>query len=185
MAGKVLDAIRGTLSTGVFSLSHLEVSPMQKIGFYVLPLLVVLLACATAAIAQDEEIEAYTKTWSAFPQIVNNFILSVVYLGIYAASALIPMGYLKIYNGFETDMFYWIGALWLGGMAINALTHAMFPSHAVAVVLAIPLIFGWSLLMNTRDFADISFGDAWKIAAITAVVCAPYFGPTWRILPPA
>ena len=142
-----------------------------------------LLACTSLVLAQDEEIVTIKNSYALFPQIITTLVWSFIYIAIYAAAVLIPLGYLRLFNGFENEMLTWVGVLWLGGMAINALAYMLVGDHhrIFAILIAMPLLFGWSVFVNTRNFADLVLEDAARVAIVVAILCTPWFGPTWRI----
>ncbi|HEX2951135.1 MAG TPA: hypothetical protein VHV83_16450 [Armatimonadota bacterium] len=139
-----------------------------------------LLLCTAAAYAQTEEAE-YLGNFTIIKDILMTIIWSAIYIAIYAAALLIPLAYLRLFNGFETEMLWWIGATWAGGLVINGLVYAITSKPILAALIALPFIFGWSLLIGTRSFVDLLPRDAMRIAVVVAILCAPWFGPTWRI----
>jgi len=148
-------------------------------------ILLLLLATALAVSAQtDDLLKEYMQPWQLFPQIVQTIVWSIIYLAFYAAALIISLSYLKLFQGFDTELLYWIGALWLGGMVLNALVYHFTSVSWQAALLALPLLFGWSLFINTRSWADLTVQNGLRVALVVALVCAPYFGPTWRIVPP-
>jgi len=142
---------------------------------------VCLLLIATAALAQEEEIALMTGSYQLFHQLIRTLIFSSMYVLFYGAALVITLSYLKLFDGFETSTYLWIAALWFGGMVANFLAYKVTGHHFGAALLAMPIIFGWGVLINTRSWADLTLPDALRVAAVVAVVCAPYFGPTWMI----
>ncbi|HEY3377492.1 MAG TPA: hypothetical protein VGL77_08360 [Armatimonadota bacterium] len=153
---------------------------MSRSARYLLPLLLLLALCASAALAQGEEAE-YMGSFNIFRDIVQTLIWSGIYIAFYAAALLLTLGYLRLFTGFETEMVIWVAALWVGGMAINAVAYGITHNHFIAVLIAMPLLFGWSVFINTRNFGDLPLPEATRVALVVMLVCAPYFGPTWRI----
>lgn len=144
-----------------------------------------LLGCAAVALGQQEDIDTYFGAWSIFPGIVSTIIWCAIYLPIYAACLMVPMAYLQRFTGVDANLLLLIGVLWLGGMAANAVGYGLAGDDRrwLAVLIIIPLVFGWCVLICTRDWADFSLREALVVAAVTALVCTPYFGPTWRVKP--
>ncbi|MHB9131870.1 MAG: hypothetical protein ACYDBB_12395 [Armatimonadota bacterium] len=141
-----------------------------------------VLACVTAAFAQEDSIP---NPYSTFATILTTIVLFSVYLVLYAAGLMITLGYLNRFQGVDVMLLLWIAVLWLGGMGINFLADKISPQHPfLAALITMPLIFGWSMLINTRSWADLTVEDAWKVSLVLALICAPYFGPTWQVKPP-
>lgn len=161
---------------------------------FVLLLGVLLLLAISAAVAQDDDVTTYVSTWALFPQIILTIMWSSAYLAIYAAALIITLAYLQRFGAVDGDLLIWTGVLWLGGLVINALAYALagdlLPQHPavgrqlLAAGLAIPMLFGWTVFISTRQWGDLTVRDAMRVALVVALVCAPYFGSTWRIQPP-
>lgn len=142
------------------------------------------LACA-AALAQQEDVDTYMGTWTIFPMIIQTIIWFAAYLPIYAACLVVPMSYLQRFSGVDGNLLLLIGVLWAGGMLADWIGYRIAGEHRwLAVLIAMPLIFGWCVLIGTREWADLSLQDAMVVGVVSAVLCAPYFGPTWRIQSP-
>lgn len=154
----------------------------MKYRYIFLVLLALLVLCATAVYAQEEY--EYVGSFNLFSQVVSSIIWSAIYIAIYAGALIVPLAYLRLFNGYENEQLLWIGLLWAGGMVINALVYHITHIHFLAAILAIPLIFAWAVLINTRSFADLIMRDAVRVAAVVAVLCAPWFGPTWNVQRP-
>ncbi len=157
---------------------------------YLCGTLITLLCCCAVAYAQDEDVTGlindYAAPWPVFKQSIATLIWSICYLPIYIGAVVGVLQYLQRFPGFDSDLLIWIGALWIGGMVINALAYAV-PHHdkpVVAALIAMPFLFGWSYFISTRSFSDLLPAHAWKVALIVTLTCAPYFGTTWRILKP-
>jgi hypothetical protein len=154
-----------------------------------LGLLVVALLCtATVLLAQDEDIvdlvNQYPAGYQLMPQLIETIMWSAAYLLIYAAALVAPLMLWQRFTGFDSTMLAWIAVLWLGGQGINALVYRLTPHGWLAALIALPLLFGWTLFLATRSWADVLWRDALRLSLIVALCCAPYFGPTWRIKPP-
>ncbi len=150
---------------------------------YLLSLLIFLLVISLgSAVAQstDELINQYHSGPSVMGLLINTVIWSTVYLAIYTAALIVSLSYLKLFGGFDTELILWIGLLWGGGMVINAMAyHYIHAGSWVVALAALPLIFGWNLLISTRSFADLTLADAARVGIVIALFCAPWFHNTW------
>ncbi len=150
-------------------------------------LLFALGLCALAlslVYAQDDLQQQYQSSYQFSAQLLNTLIFSCTYLFIYASALVITLYFLQLFPGFDFSMFAWIAILWLGGMGANYLAYTLAPSkHLPPALIALPLIFGWSMLICTRSFADLALSHAAIVSLVIALVCTPYFGPTWQIKP--
>jgi hypothetical protein len=142
---------------------------------------VLLLCSATAALAQDDI--GYESGIHSFGMLFHTIVWFIIYLVIYALALPIGLTTLGLFRGFESEFIYWVLLLWGGGMGIDYLVYHMTgPKHNIlASLLALPLLFGWTLFISTRSFADLMFQSAVRIALIVALVGAPWMGPTWRM----
>lgn len=148
---------------------------------YLVPLAWALLLLAAVAWGQDEEWKEYSSGFSLFSGLIPTIIWSSAYLLIYTAALVITLSYLQRFGGFDGDLFLWIGLLWFGGMVINAYAYRVAHVNWLAAILALPCLFGWSLLVSTRAFAELTVREAIKVSLVLALVCAPYFGTTWHM----
>lgn len=160
---------------------------MSRLLRFIVPLLLVLLICTSVAYAQDEDIDGMIKTVAGAPSTVmvgmKTFMWIMMYLPIYAAALVVTLSYLRLFNGFDTDVLIWITVLWLGGIVMSYASHHLIHGHVGAVLLSLPLLFGWGMLVNTRAFADLTVKDAWRVALVVTLVCAPWFG-SWSLRRP-
>lgn len=143
-----------------------------------------LLLIAIAAFGQDEldeDVAMYTGTWPLFKMIIQTIMWSVIYLPAYGIALVAPIQIMGRFQGYDQDALIGIAATWLGGLAINVLAYAITPKHWLAALIALPIIFGWTMLITTRPWFDLLPADALKVSLVVALVCAPYFGPTWHI----
>lgn len=151
---------------------------------YIFPLLLLLCAIvATAVLAQDEETlsKSYLHAPATLGLIISTMLFTVGYLLLYAVAVVITLSFMQIFRGLDGEMLLWIGLLWLGGMGANYLAYRITATHWLAALITMPILFGWSLLINTRPWADLTLKDAARVGVVVMLVCAPYFGPTWRI----
>lgn len=155
----------------------------MKTTRYFLCALFVLLCFATVALAQDEEINQYYSAFSGGKAIIMTIMWCVAYMLIYAGALVVTLAYLRLFEGFETETYWWILLLWGAGMVINTLAYRITPIPWIAALICLPIIFGWTLFISTRSFADLTVPDAIRVAVVVAICCAPYFGPT-ILLPP-
>jgi hypothetical protein len=141
-----------------------------------------LLLLPRALWAQENDL-GYPNVYGTFNLIVKTILLSGAYLFIYAAALTLTLKSLNRFFEFDTGLLLWIAVLWLGGMGANAAGYALAGAHhpVLAALVAIPLIFGWTLFVCTREWADLLLPGALRVAIVTALCCAPYFGPTWYI----
>ncbi len=152
---------------------------MKKLIFFI----IIILLAIHFGFADNyvvEEQREYMGGIRVMGDLTGTFIWTSVYLLIYTASIGIPLSYLKYYVSLEPEMIWWVVFTWLGGMVINALAYKLIhlPYLGVAFI-AMPFIFGVSFFINWRN--DIPIGDSLKVAGVTALLCSPYFGPTWRM----
>jgi hypothetical protein len=152
---------------------------------YLLPLAFLLLLATTWAFAQEEEVNQYVGAFQIGRYIIGTLIWSAIYLVAYTVVLVLTLSYFRLFSEFDTDMLIWIGVLWIGGLVINGVAYHLGHSQFVSSLIALPLIFGWSTLIATRPFADLTWSDAAKISLVIALVCAPYFGPTLYLPPKA
>ena len=145
-----------------------------------LPLVLLLGVAALAVLAQDDELENPYQGFSVMSYVISSLYWSVGYLLLYGAVLATTLVIMRIFPGFDTDFYYWIGALWIGGLIINGVVYAITRHHFLGGLLGAGLIFGWSMLLNRLSIADIPWPDAKKLALILALICAPWFGPTLR-----
>lgn len=137
--------------------------------------------------AQDDDLAGYTNVYPTFSLIVKTVLYSGAYLLIYAAALTLTLKSLGRFFEFDGQLLCWIALLWLGGMVANGIGyHLIGPRHPFLAALAtMPLIFASSLLICTREWTDLLFSAALRVAIVVTVVCAPYFGPTWYLGLPA
>jgi hypothetical protein len=154
-------------------------------GWLCLVLVLLVLGCAaTLAHAQDDDINVLANSYGTFKLIIESVLWSGAYLLLYAAALVIPLIILGRFDGFEPTLLAWIGGLWLGGLFINAGVYAVCGTHRwLVILLALPLLFGWSYLLATRTWADVLPTVALRLSLVVALVCTPYFGPTWHTRP--
>jgi hypothetical protein len=135
------------------------------------------------ALAQDDDGYNPQALYLTFSQVMQTILISACYLLIYAAALTITLRTLNRFFEVDAHLLTWIGVLWLGGMAANALGYRLVGVHHpfLAGLVALPLIFGWTLFICTRGWTDLLFPAALRVAVVVAVVCAPYFGPTWQV----
>ena len=146
--------------------------------------LLLVMLCLSLAYAQDDALELgkqYQNSYQFGADLLNTLIWSGAYLLIYAGALVVTLSIMQLFLGFDTSVYIWILLLWLGGMMANYIGYSLVPqSNVVAALIALPLIFGWSLLIGTRSFADLTLRNALTVSLWVALVCAPYFGPTWH-----
>jgi len=147
-----------------------------------------LVLCVSLVFAQGEDAMDLAREYKNTPlsgvSVLMTIVWSGAYLLIYAAVLGGTLAYLQLFPGFDAAMILWMLILWLGGMVANFIGYAISDNHFLASLIALPLIFGWSMLVGTRSFADMLPRDALRISIIIAVLCTPYFGPTWQAKPP-
>lgn len=140
--------------------------------------------CLAVAYAQDDIWQLgkeYQNSYTFGADLLNTLIWSMAYLLIYACALVLTLSYMQLFLGFDAGMYAWIIILWLGGLTANYIGYSLVPQwHFVAALIALPLIFGWSMLVGTRAFADLAPRHALTVSLVVALVCAPYFGPTWQ-----
>jgi len=148
---------------------------------------VLLLLCsAAAAFSQaddlDQEINTYTSAFNLGGPLIMTVLWSLAYLPIFAGGLVIPLHYMQRFTGFEASLLFWIAVLWLGGLGANYLGYVAAGEEKrwLALLIAAPIMFGWCLLICSRSWADLTLKEALLVAGIITVLCAPYFGPTWR-----
>lgn len=148
-------------------------------------MLLLLLAIVQMAVAQDDIDNPY-QGFSVMTYIISTIYWSSGYLLLYGAVLISVLVFMKLFPGFESALYIWIAALWVGGLFINALSYSITHHKFIAGLLGGAMIFGWSLLLNRFTFADIAWPEAKRLALILALICAPWFGPTLRtqIMPP-
>ncbi|HPM25337.1 MAG TPA: hypothetical protein PLP66_15620 [Phycisphaerae bacterium] len=147
------------------------------------PLLLIALALLPRLAWGQEDDLGYPNVYAAFVQVVRTIMYSAAYLLVYAAALTLTLKSLNRFFEFDAQLLTWIGVLWAGGMAVNALAYAVAGSARpwLAALIALPLLFGWTLFICTRSWADLLLAGALRVAVVTALVCAPYFGPTWHV----
>jgi len=146
----------------------------------------ILLGCASVALAQQDDVDQLFGVWPMFIGIIESIIWSAIYLAIYAACLVVPMSYLQRFTGFDALLLLAIGVLWAGGMTASAIGYGIAGVGRpwLAIPLIMPLIFGWCVLICTRSWVDLSLREALVVAAVTTLLCTPYFGPTWKVKQP-
>ncbi len=151
---------------------------MKKILFFIiLILLIAHLGYAEQWI--DQDVKEYHGSVTIFGGLIGTFIWSSVYLLIYTASIGVSLSYFKYYVALDAETIRWVIFTWVGGLIINAMAYKfVHNTYVITALIAMPFIFAWSFLINWRN--DIPIADCLKIAGITAVLCSPYFGPTWK-----
>ncbi len=152
---------------------------MKKILFFII-LILLLAHFGFTEPWIDQDVKEYHGSVSILGGMVSTLIWSSVYLLIYTASIGTTLSYLKHYVSLDIEMVRWVLFTWLGGMVINALAYHLLHGHTYVftAVMALPFILGWAFLINWRN--DIPIPDCLKVAGVTALLCAPYFGPTWN-----
>jgi hypothetical protein len=152
---------------------------MKKSLFFIILILLAhfVLAANNYVVEEQKEYMGGIKTLG---DLTGTFIWSSVYLLIYTASIGVPLSYLKYYVSLDADMIKWVLFTWVGGLIINAFAYKFIhlPFLGVAFI-ALPFIFGLAFFINWRN--DVTVEDSLKVAGVTAILCAPYFGPTWRM----
>jgi len=151
----------------------------SKIAFWSALLLVCCIGAAFAS--EDPLVDEYFSAFSLGPAI-QTIMWSLAYLPIFTGGLIIPMHYLQRFTGFEAALMFWIAVLWLGGLGANYIGYAVAGEEKrwLALLIATPIMFGWCLLICSRSWADLTVKEALLVAGIITVLCAPYFGPTWR-----
>lgn len=152
-----------------------------------------VLCCAMAAFGQaddlDQDIGTYTSAFTLGGPLIMTVLWSLAYLPIYMGGLIIPQHYMERFTGFEFSLTCWIAVLWLGGLGANYVGYAVVNrfgdtntvgGHWLAVLFAAILIFAWCALMGLLPWADLTLKESLLIAGIVTVLCAPYFGNTWR-----
>ncbi len=156
----------------------------RYLSYTLLLIILCLLLCLTLAHAQDDVWQTskdYQNSYKFGADLLNTLIWSCAYLLIYAFALILTLSYQQLFLGFDASTFLWIGLLWLGGMIANYIAYALVPQiHFVAALIALPLIYGWSVLVGTRAFTELTPRQALRVSLVVALVCAPYFGPTWQ-----
>ena len=149
-----------------------------------------VLLAAGLAHAQDEDINQYIGGYSIIASVVSTFEWSLIYLGLYTLGLGAAIVLQQRWAGFDFTFMWWIIGLWLGGTVMSAVIYYKLfpPPHAgdpslPATLLTMPLIFGWSMLLCTRSWADLSTKEALVASLLLMFLCAPYFGPTLRVMP--
>jgi MFS family permease len=167
-----------------------------RVRSILLALAALLCVAALAQVADDDPIQDYVHAWDFFGQLVRTILCSGIYLLIFPAIIGVTCSYLRRFEGVDGDFLIWSGLAWLGGMFINIGAYtaierfwALTPERGthfnlIAALVTVPLNFGLGLLLATRGFADLTIRDAWRVALITALLCAPYFVPTWHFRKP-
>ena len=152
----------------------------------ILILLLSIVALVSLAFAQDDIDNPY-QGFSIMTYIISTIYWSAGYLILYSAVMMMVLVQKRLFPGFDSALYIWMGAHWVGGLAINALCYSITHNHFLAGILGGAMIFAWSMLLNRFTFADIPWPDARLLALILALICAPWFGPTLRtqIMPPA
>lgn len=152
-----------------------------------------LVCCAVAAFGQaddlDQTIGEYNAAFTLGGPLIWTLLWSLAYLPIYLGALVIPMHYMQRFTGFDASLTCWIAVLWLGGLGANYAGYGIVNHFGdasqgggrwLAVLIAAVLIFGWCVALAQLPWADLSFKESLLIAGIVAVLCAPYFGNTWR-----
>ena len=156
---------------------------MLKLFRFLLPVLALCLLGATAC-AQD----VGDSTQQAFTEGARDFVIFMwfaCYLAAYSLVLPITLSFLQLFRGFETELAYWVLSLWAGGMGIDYLVARICNHHHqfFAALLALPLLFGWTVLVSTRRFADLTLDNAIRVGVVLALVCAPWKGPSFTPAP--
>ncbi|MHB9024609.1 MAG: hypothetical protein ACYC7E_10605 [Armatimonadota bacterium] len=157
---------------------------MARRSMLLLIFLMAFILLATVAPAQEEEAQTMLTGYSTVPMVIKTIFAFAVYLLIYTIALIVPLSFLQRYTEFEVVYLFWVPILWLGGMGANYLAYLVTDHRLAAALIAMPLIFGWSMLINTRPWADLTARNALWVSLTLALVCAPYFGPTWHMKPP-
>jgi hypothetical protein len=143
-------------------------------------LLLIGAALPVFAQASDDLTAEYLHAMpAAHANTVFQVFLAVLYLLLYGAAIVTTMSSLKIFGGMDAELVTWIIGVWLGGMGLSWLTHHIMP-HPAAVLVTMPLLFGLTFFVSTRSWADLSTDHGWRVALVVALVCAPYFGPSFH-----
>jgi len=111
------------------------------------------------------------------------FFYFVGYLIVYSLALPITLSFLQLFRGFETELVYWVLLLWGGTMFTHYLVYKITSIHFLASLIALPLIFGWTVLICTRPFADLLLENAIRVGIVLALIGAPWLGPTWGFKP--
>jgi hypothetical protein len=156
-----------------------------------------LLLCLALAHAQSDDPLSEGKElyngFSVMKDLTLTLGFSVIYLTLYAGSLGVTLSILRFPVEVDQDFIIWIVSLWGGGLVINALayrfagtlthTTALTAPQWLGALIALPLIYGWTVLISTRGFADLTWADAARVAVGIVIVCTPYLGTTWRFHP--
>jgi hypothetical protein len=157
-------------------------------------LIVLVLLCVALAHAQGDDLSKDVSDYHSGFSVLKGLALTLGYaaiaLTLVAAALGVTLAYLRLPVEIDQDFLIWLGTVWGGGLVISifackalaAMTHvdALAVPGWQAALIAIPCLFGWTVLMSTRNFADLTWGDAWRVAVVVAVVSAPWFGTPWR-----
>lgn len=157
----------------------MKINIFQKKYFRLFFLLLLLLAMVSLAVAQDDIDNPY-QGFSIMTYIISTIYWSSGYLLLYGAVLISVLVLMKLFPGFESALYIWLAALWVGGLFINFLSYSITHNKFLAGILGGAMIFGWSMLLNRFTFADIPWPEAKRLALILALICAPWFGPTQR-----
>ena len=152
-----------------------------------------MLLVTALAHAQDEDINQYISSYTIISSVVETFTWSMIYLGLYALGLGAAIVLQQRWAGFDVTLMWWVIGLWLGGSVITGVAYySVFPplppAHLgdpslKATLLSMPLIFGWSMLLCTRTWADLMPKEALIASLAIMLLCAPYYGPNVRIVP--
>jgi hypothetical protein len=157
---------------------------MRNLFRYGFPILTLCFLSVTAALAQDDA--GYVTGMTTFSMLVSTLMYFLAYLVAYSIALPLTLSFIDLFRGFEVELIYWVLLLWGGGMGIDYLVCNKFLhfSHPLlAALLAIPLLFCWIVFISTRSFADLTWPNAVRVGVVLALVCAPWFGATWRFIP--
>jgi hypothetical protein len=168
-------------------------------GWRLVVIVGLLVLCVALAHAQADDVQTDVNQMHSGYSVIKDLTLtlgfSVIYLTLYAATLGVTLAYLRLPVEVDQDFIIWILSLWGGGLVINALAFKLAGAmaHTAAIsapwwlgaLIALPLIYGWTVLISTRGFADLTLQDALRVAIAIAIVCTPWLGTTWRFHPPA
>ena len=150
-----------------------------------------VLLAANLGMAQEEDIAQYVGAYTIGASVVATLQWSIFYFGLYALGLYGSIIMQGRWAGFDATLLGWLVGLWLGGIAISGVVfYRIYPPfhpgtvNWPALLLSMLLLFGWSLLLGTRAWADLSLQEAAITSLVIMLLCAPYLGPTVRVVQP-
>jgi len=140
-----------------------------------------------AIFAQEEDIVGDYIGGVATPIIILQSLgVLVGYYLIYLLAITIPLASLRLFNGFDSQHFIWVTILWAGGMAISYFSFMIVGGNRIfGTLLAIALIFGWNMLINSREaIADLQAKYVPLISIIVTIAAIPWYGQIFNFQKP-